>query len=158
MRFLKKLFLTGTIFFLAVPMAMSGEWKPTEPIKVYVGLSAGGGVDTVARVFTNKIAKNTGWTLTVINKTGGGGSVALKALKNDKADGHAIAFTPSGIITFNPVMNPNIGYQPNDFTPLAAVSNTQMGLISMADAPWKTFADAVEDAKSGKKSPWPIRL
>lgn len=136
---------------LAIPIGASAEWKPSEPIKVYVGLSAGGGVDTVARVFANKIAKNTGWNLTVINKTGGGGSIALKKLKNEKADGHAIAFTPSEIMTFNPVMNPKIGYTVDDYTPLAAVSNTQMGLISMADKPWKTFADAVADAKAGKK-------
>ena len=150
MRLTKKITLMCIILCLTLPLAVSADWEPTEPIKVYVGLAAGGGVDTVARVFTNKIAKNTGWTLTVINKTGGGGGVALRSLMNEKADGHYIAFTPSEIITFNPAVNSNIGYQPDDFTPLAAVSNTQMGLVCMADRSWKTFADAVEAAKSGE--------
>jgi tripartite-type tricarboxylate transporter receptor subunit TctC len=143
----------ATLLFLVLmsPLVVEAEWKPTETIKVYVGLQAGGGVDTVARVFTNKLAENTGWNFTVINKTGGGGSVALKSLKNEKPDGLSIIFTPSEIITFNPTMNPNIGYTYTDFTPLAAVSNTQMGLICMGDKPWKTFADAVEASKAGEK-------
>lgn len=147
----KQISVLALVIGLLIPLSVHAEWVPTEPIKVYVGLAAGGGVDTVARVFVNKMAKNTGWTFTVLNVTGGGGSVALKALKKEEADGHAIIFTPSEIITFNPVMNPKIGFTPDDFTPLAAVSNTQMGLISMADKPWKNFTDAALAAKSGEK-------
>ncbi len=151
MNFIAKLSVFLLVIGLTSPLSVQAEWKPTNTIKVYVGFSAGGGADTVARVLVDKISKNTGWNFTVINVTGGGGSVALKTLKDQKADGHAIAFSPSEIFTINPTINPEIGYVTNDFTYIAAVSNTQAGLISMADKPWKTFADVIEAAKSGQK-------
>lgn len=136
---------------LVAPLSAQTDWQPKDTIKVYVGVSAGGGVDTLARVFTNEIAQNTGWNFTVLNVTGGGGSVMLKTLKKQKADGHAISFHPSEAYTFNPAVNPKVGFDVDDFTYIAAVSKTQAGLVSMADKPWTSIEDAIAAAKSGEK-------
>ena len=143
------------VFFLVVgligPWSVQADWKPTKTIKVYVGFGAGGGVDTFARVITNEISKNSGWNFTVFNQPGGGGSVAAKNLKKEKADGYAIALSPSEVFTFNPTINPKIGFDINDFSYIAAVSRSQGALVCLPDKPWKTFKDAVDAAKSGQK-------
>lgn len=151
MRTTIKIFVLFLIVGLIAPWGVQADWKPKDTIKVYVGVSAGGGVDTVARVFTNAMAENTGWNFTVINVTGGGGSVMLKTLKKQKPDGHAIAFHPSEVFTFNPTINPKIGFDYTDFTYIAAVSESQAGLISMADKPWNSFEEVIAAAKAGQE-------
>jgi tripartite-type tricarboxylate transporter receptor subunit TctC len=139
------------IIGLIAPWKAQADWQPSKTIMVHIGFGAGGGIDTVVRVITNEISKNTGWNFTVINKPGGGGSVALKGLKKETADGHAICLTPSEVVTFNPTINPKVGFVPDDFTYIAAITRTQGGLVCLADKPWKTFGDVIEAAKAGEK-------
>lgn len=151
MTYRMKSVVLALVIFMIIPLGAHADWTPTETIKVYVGFGAGGGVDTLARVVTNEIAKNTGWNFTVFNLSGGGGSVMAKTLKKEDPDGYAVSFCPSEIFTFNSVNNPKIGYTADDFTYLAAVSTTQCGMVSLVDKPWKTFDDVIEAAKSGQK-------
>ncbi len=151
MKQLSKTFLLLLISGMIVSWSAYAAWTPEESIKVLVGFKAGGGVDTLARVVSQKVAENTGWTIVVVNKTGGGGSVMAKSLKKAKPDGYTIGFAPGENFTFNPTINPRIGFTLHDFTHLAAISVSQCGLFSMSDKPWTTLADAIEAAKSGEE-------
>lgn len=146
----KKICLMFVVLGLFLPVNVFAGWAPSETIMVYVGYGAGGSIDTLSRVITKKISDNTGWNFTVINKPGGGGSVALKALKGAKADGLAICLSPSASITFTPNMNPKVGYTAMDFTPISAVSMSQGGIVSLSDKKWKDLGDVIAAVKSGE--------
>jgi tripartite-type tricarboxylate transporter receptor subunit TctC len=141
-------FVTG---MLIMTLPAYADWKPTKPINVFIGMGAGGGVDTLARVIINKMGENTGWNFAAFNKVGGGGSVMLRALKNEAPDGYTIGFSPGENFTFNPTINPQIGYTKDDFTHLAAISTSQCALTTMVDKPWRTFEDVIADAKKGQR-------
>lgn len=136
------LITSGTLF---------ADWTPRETIKLFISVPPGGAVDTLARVVVNEVSENTGWNFTVFNKPGAGGGIMLKALKKAKPDGHTIGFTPNEMIVMVPVLNPKIGFVPDDFVHIAAISLSQCGLVAMADRPWDTLMDAIEDAKKGEK-------
>ena len=69
------------------PGVAQAEW-PERPITVVVMYGAGGGTDTVLRTLAAEMAKETGWTINVINKPGAVGGVATKFVLNKPADGY----------------------------------------------------------------------
>ena len=73
--------------------------------------------------------------------TGGGGTVSLGVLANEKPDGYILsAGTSSGIFRI-PVQR-KVPYKPlADFTHIFAYAAVSSGVVVKADAPWKTWED-----------------
>ena len=51
---------------------------PVRPVKIIVGLTAGGGVDVVSRIIAQKLGDSTGQSFVVDNRTGAGGNIAFE--------------------------------------------------------------------------------
>jgi hypothetical protein len=65
---------------------------PRQPVRVLVGLAAGGGTDIVARLLAEWLSENLGQQFIVENRTGMGGSLAAQALINAPPDGYTLLF------------------------------------------------------------------
>ena len=68
---------------------------PEKAITLIVPWSAGGGTDTGARILQPYLEEELGQTVTVVNKTGGGGWVGWNELANAKPDGYTIGYANS---------------------------------------------------------------
>lgn len=77
-----------------VSVASAADY-PTKGIDVICPWSAGGGTDACLRALAQSAEKILGQTLTVENKTGGGGIVGHSAIMNAKPDGYTV-----GMVTF----------------------------------------------------------
>lgn len=86
--------LALTLVFGCLSIAQAADY-PTKGITVICPWSAGGGTDACLRALCQAAEKILGQTLTVENKTGGGGIVGHSAIANAKPDGYNI-----GMITF----------------------------------------------------------
>ena len=69
---------------LAAPIVLAAraawaDWTPKQPIKVLVGYAPGGTADIAARIAADTLARKSGLTVVVENKTGAGGFIAVKA-------------------------------------------------------------------------------
>lgn len=95
--------------------ASGADW-PTKSINIVVPWSAGGDTDFHARTLGQYLEKELGVSVTVVNTTGGGGSVASTEVKNSDPDGytflafdtamalnHASGITDFGGEAFDPV-------------------------------------------------------
>jgi len=129
---------------------------PDRPVTMLAGFPPGGLVDIVARVVADGMKPQFPKGLTVINKPGAGGAVAVEELVRAKPDGYTILLTPQSSLVIAPQMNTKLSYKtPDDYD---AVINTVAYyplLVVNADAPWKTIQDFVEDAK---KNPGTMRV
>ena len=129
---------------------------PDRPVTMLAGFPPGGLVDIVARVVADGMKPQFPKGLTVINKPGAGGAVAVEELVRAKPDGYTILLTPQSSLVIAPQMNTKLSYKtPDDYD---AVINTVAYyplLVVNADAPWKTIQDFVEDAK---KNPGKMRV
>ena len=76
MKALKSLFALATVLALTASAAQAQSDYPNRPIHVIVGFAAGGGNDIFARLVTQKLGQNTGWTIVVENKPGAGGRIS----------------------------------------------------------------------------------
>src|SRR6185295_8439622 len=63
---------------------------PSRPVTVILVLAAGTGLDIVARTYGEQLAQSLGRPVVFDNRPGANGIVAVSALRNLPADGHAL--------------------------------------------------------------------
>jgi putative tricarboxylic transport membrane protein len=145
MRFFAKFLLLAV-----VPcVALAQGWKPTKDVEFVVPFGLGGGADLMARVIHKVIVdeKLVPVPVAVVNKPGGGGAAGIGYVAaSRKADPHTLILI-NGSTQITPILNP----QAKTLTEVTPVMNMMLDdflLFVRADAPWKSAADFVKDAKS----------
>jgi tripartite-type tricarboxylate transporter receptor subunit TctC len=68
---------------------------PTKPVRLIVGVAAGGANDTVARLVAQTLSERLGQPVVVENRPGAGGNIGLEAAANAPPDGHTLLFATS---------------------------------------------------------------
>ncbi len=126
------------------------EPYPTRPIQVIVPFPPGGVADLVARPFATALEKQLKQPVVVVNKTGAGGAVGMQAAAVSKPDGYTLMVALSSISVM-PEVDALFGrpstYKLKDFAPIALLTADPTILVIKNEAPWKTVADFVADAK-----------
>ena len=93
------------------------------PIRLVVGLAAGGSLDAQARAVAKRMAEISGMQVIVENKPGASMMLSAMEVKKAKPDGHTLLFAPSSVFTQNPHTLSNVQYNPfTDFTPISIIS------------------------------------
>ncbi|MDE0344157.1 MAG: tripartite tricarboxylate transporter substrate-binding protein, partial [Boseongicola sp.] len=133
----------------AASSALAADWTPPGPVKMIIAFRAGGGADTQARLIAEELEARHGWKIIPEQVTGKGGINAALALKDEPADGTAIAILVTETLGYNMVAAKGSGLSPADFTGLTTTAGFQMGIVSKTDSGYKTLADVIEAAKGG---------
>ena len=71
--------LSALIFFLSITQNGNAQSWPAGPVKIIVPYAAGGGVDPVARLVSQKLAEIWKQPVVVENKAGGSGTIGAAA-------------------------------------------------------------------------------
>jgi len=117
------------------------QWKPERTVEIIVFSAPGGGNDKSARVIHKIWQESRLVDSVVINKVGGGGSLAYGYVSQKAGDGHFLAIAQAGLVTNHITGRSTIHY--SDLTPLAFVGNEPVGLAVRFDSPYKTLKDFV---------------
>jgi tripartite-type tricarboxylate transporter receptor subunit TctC len=150
-RLLKRIFFTGFVFFgfaliLCSPTFAQANF-PARPVNLWVGLPPGGSADVLARALAEGSEKSLGQKIVVINKPGGGGTVATSLLKNEKPDGYTLLLTTDTAITRAPHIT-SLEYDPfKDVDHFMMLGKWKTVWTVRADSQFKTWSDMVEWAK-----------
>jgi tripartite-type tricarboxylate transporter receptor subunit TctC len=135
-------------FFAAAAAGAQDANFPEHPIKVWVSVPAGGGVDTVTRILAAKMGSLLGQPLVVDNKSGAGGSVAADYVYHLDPDGYTLLASQPSPITTNPFLYKSLNYDPAQLTPVAIMSHVPNVLLVRPDFPAKTVQEFVAYAKA----------
>lgn len=141
--------LAGIGIAAAAP-ALAQEY-PAKPINIYVGYSPGDNMDVMTRVLGQKLEKILGQPITILNKPGGAGSVALSLLAKDKPDGYTLAAVIETPLDRIPLLR-KLDYKPDDFAPVLQFASGVTGVVVSSKAPWKTFQELLDYAKKNPAS------
>jgi tripartite-type tricarboxylate transporter receptor subunit TctC len=137
--------LLFAVLFISVPL--HAETYPERPIDFIVLFAAGGSTDISVRTICEITSKEVGQPFVVLNKPGGGGSVAIGALAKAKPDGYTVGSLSVGAMEIQPYLV-KVPYDPvKDIVPILQYGEYPQGLAVKADSPFKTFKDLVEFAR-----------
>jgi tripartite-type tricarboxylate transporter receptor subunit TctC len=123
---------------------------PSKEIQIIVGFNAGGGVDAISRIVAKHAPKYWGTDAVIVNKPGGGGSIAWNTLLRGKADGYTLAAGVIPNIIYQPAVRSadTPGYQTDDLIQIGTVSRIPSAIFVRQDSKWNTLADFLADAKA----------
>src|SRR5215212_3273102 len=82
-----------------LPVTVAAQNFPERPIRVILGVAAGGGQDTVARAMSPKLYKALGVNVIIDNRPGAGGSIGVELAKQAAPDGYTLLMISSSNVT-----------------------------------------------------------
>ena len=142
---MKKLLALMVALVLVCGMATvaSAAEYPSKGISVICPWGDGGGTDACLRAFCEALSKQLGVTLTVDNRTGGGGIIGHQAIADADPDGYTMGMITFELSTYKHLGTSQITYE--DYDPLCRV-NTDAAAITV-NAEWAK-ANGISDLAS----------
>ena len=121
---------------------------PTRPIRVIVPYPAGGLVDLVTRVVTDRMAQKLGQQFIVESRAGANGTIATAYVAHADADGYTLLMiTDSHGV--NPLFYKDLGYDSiKDFAPIGLIGKSPLALTVHVSVPARTVADLIALARA----------
>jgi tripartite-type tricarboxylate transporter receptor subunit TctC len=121
---------------------------PNRPVKIIVSVPAGGGVDTVTRIFANKLQQRLGQPFVIENRSGGGGNIGAEAAYVAEPDGYTLLATQPAPITSNVALYKRLNFDPTALEPVAVMSRLPNMLLVRSDFPAKTAQEFIAYVKA----------
>ncbi len=147
-RLLARVASTALLAFAGVAAAQS--IYPDKPITMIVPFPPGGVADTVARPVAEAMARELKQPIVVENRAGAGGALGIGVASRAPADGYTVLMSLSSISILpeaDKLLGRKPAYQLSQFRPIARFTADPTVLVVRADAPWKTLAEFLADAK-----------
>jgi tripartite-type tricarboxylate transporter receptor subunit TctC len=131
------------------PRQAAAQTYPAKPIRIIVPFAAGGPVDLVGRVLSEKLTLYLRQPLVIDNRGGAGSVVGSDAVAKAAPDGYTWLLS-TGSLTSIGAFNPNVPFDPlRDFTPVTILArNFGQILIVHPGVPAKTLKELLALAKS----------
>jgi tripartite-type tricarboxylate transporter receptor subunit TctC len=140
-------------WFATIVLALSASAHaqyPDHPITMIVPFPPGGVADTVARPVAEAMGRDLKQPVVIENKPGAGGGIGMAQVAKAKPDGYTILLSLASL-TVLPEADKIFGrppmYQIDQLKPIARFTADPTVLAVRADAPWKTLAEFIDDAK-----------
>ena len=121
---------------------------PTKPVRLIVGVAAGGANDTVARLVAQTLSERLGEPVVVENRPGAGGNIGLEDVVNAPPDGYTLLFaTSANALGASFYDNANVNFA-RDITPVASLVRGPLIMEVNPSFPAKTIPEFTAFAKA----------
>lgn len=116
---------------------------PDKPIHIVVPYAAGGGVDNITRVVSERLAARLGQVVVIDNRPGANGNIGANLVAKANPDGYTLLMGSSFLAT-NRASEINMTYDSaTDLLPVARAGRSSQILLVPSTSPAKTVADLV---------------
>jgi tripartite-type tricarboxylate transporter receptor subunit TctC len=124
---------------------------PSRPVRMIVGLAAGGGQDIVARLMGQWLSERLGRQFIIENRPGASGNLALEAVANAPADGYTLA-----LLGVNNAINASLTNKPGfeflrDIAPVGAIMRVPLVMLVNPSFPATTVPQFIAYAKANPR-------
>jgi tripartite-type tricarboxylate transporter receptor subunit TctC len=117
---------------------------PAKPIRILVGIGAGGTADVVARLYGEKLSQVLGTPVIVDNKPGGFQLPAIRALLMAAPDGYTLYMANASALSLTPGIRTDLPYDPlKDFSFIGQVGKSSAVIFIHPDLPVRSLRDLV---------------
>ncbi|MEJ1170794.1 Bug family tripartite tricarboxylate transporter substrate binding protein [Variovorax sp. CCNWLW235] len=140
--------LGGLALAPLAPLANAQAFTPGQPIKVLIGVPAGGTQDVLTRAIAEQVRDTLG-PLIVDNRSGAAGRIAVEAVKTAAPDGRTLLLGTASMMTMFPSAYRQLSYDPiKDFVPIINAARFELALVVHKDVPANTLAEFIAWAKA----------
>ncbi|MVW77684.1 tripartite tricarboxylate transporter substrate binding protein [Bordetella sp. 02P26C-1] len=138
---------TAALTSTAATGALAATDFPVRPIQVVIPFQPGD-TDNMLRPFLERMNEFLKQPMVLQYKPGAGGGVGAGAVATSAPDGYTLVGTSPGSIVVVPLANEEVKYTPEDFTPVAALSEGGLMIVVPSSSRWKSVDDLVKYSKS----------
>lgn len=130
----------------AAPAAFPEKGRP---VRIVLGLAAGGASDTQARYVARQLAEVLQTPVIVENRPGASFILAAEEVIRAAPDGYTMMYAPSSVVAQNPQTLAQVRYDPfKDFTPISLGARGPLVLTVHVSVPAKTVQELVAYIKA----------
>ncbi len=123
-------------------------FTPGQPIKVLIGVPAGGTQDVLTRAIAHEVRDSLG-PLVIDNRSGAAGRIAAEAVKTAAPDGRTLLLGTAGMMTMFPNAYRDLSYAPmKDFVPIVNAARFELALVVGKDVPATTLPEFIAWARA----------
>lgn len=144
----RRTLITATLAVAAGAAHAQADW-PTKPVTLFTAFAPGSGPDATLRLVAEKLGKRWNQRVIVENRPGGGGFIAMDAVKRAAPDGHTLLQLDSEHLAAVPHLYQQRGAAAlKQFEPVAGLFRTTFLVAVAKDSPHRTLADLIAAAKA----------
>jgi len=144
---IRLLALIAVLLGLASGPALTQPY-PNRPIRVLVPFAAGGAVDTLARIVSQKLSEGIGQPVIIENRPGAGGNLASDVLAKSPPDGYTVLQTVNGL-AISPSLYTVLPFNTEkDFIAVTQLVRSQLILVANPKLEANNVAELIKLAKS----------
>lgn len=115
---------------------------PSRPIRIVVGLPAGGAADSLVRLMAEQLSKSLKQPVIIENRPGGLYQIAVQSVLAAPADGHTAIYINSSFVAVQAIHKRFDLLR--DFQPLIKTNETPSVIVVSAESPYQTMQEMVE--------------
>jgi tripartite-type tricarboxylate transporter receptor subunit TctC len=129
-------------------LAFSNDY-PNRPIKIIQPLGIGTPADIFSRAIAQQLSDKFGQPVSVENKVGANGLIGMDACAKAPPDGYTICIPSFSQVSLNPVIYPNITYEPlKDLSAIVLVGLITSSISVNSTLPVNSMKELIELAKA----------
>ena len=131
-----------------VPALARAETWPARPIRVLIGVPAGGTQDVLTRAIADAVKSSLGPVI-IDNRSGAAGRIAVDVVKTAEPDGYTLLLGTAGMMTMFPSAYKKLGYDPvKDFVPIVNAASFELAMTVNSAVPATTVQEFVAWART----------
>ena len=144
---LRAVLLMAAVVAAALPSPAQDRY-PGRPITLVLPYAAGGGTDTIARVFAKALEEKLGGVIVVENRPGAGGNLATDAVAKAAPDGYTLLIGNQGPMVVNPHLYANMRSDPEQaLEPITLIANASLVIVVGPALKVGTLTELIEHAR-----------
>lgn len=138
-------FLVPLVLAAALPCAARAEY-PDRKVNIIVPFTAGGAVDTIARLFAQSAKDSFKEGIIVLNKAGASGILGESEVARSQPDGYTVLFH-SATLAVNSVMYQKPPYDAAELQPVGMLLTQPFLVVTNPESPAQTLSEMIALAK-----------
>ena len=136
------------LVILAAALPAAAQY-PSKPVRLVNPFTASGPLDLMGRLLSEKLSAAFGKPVFVESKPGAAGNLGAAEVARATPDGHTVLLTLFSIVTSNPHLYADAGFDPlKDFAPVTALATQDSVVIAHPDLPASSIPELVAYAKA----------
>ena len=139
--------LITTLAALALSLPAAAQY-PEKPLTLLAGYPPGGLVDVVTRLMAEGMKARFPHGITVVNRPGAAGAVAVAEVARAAPDGYTLVLTPQSALVIAAQMQDLAYKTPDEYDPFINLVAYYPMIAVRSESEYKTIQDVIADAKA----------